>query len=328
MKRSILFILGGLLILAFLGGGQFSHLAQWHSAEDTGYNTGTLLLLLLGVLCIYLGFRTKIDTKEPAGEGVVKEVMSTKKAWTIIGVILLIVFLAVIRTNYQKKSNEQAGKVIKDALTGSQTADNPDQSALIQKFFEGIKVMVQEATPHDWKLAESNLLQVESFESKQNMQEISNDLRVASSEMKALQNDYYNNLLETLDDVLAKDNSNEEFKKGVKDGFLSSYDSPEVQKLTDNKFSETIKFYDLIDNQYEFLITNFEKYTVENDEKGLKQIFFTNRESLDKFNKNQAEIAGQSQVFQQSQQALLGYFDKNYSKYGVSADDLMNYMTK
>ena len=57
MKKTILGILGFLLIIGTLFGGNLRYLINWNSFELAGYNLWTLIAIFGGGYLIYYGFR-------------------------------------------------------------------------------------------------------------------------------------------------------------------------------------------------------------------------------------------------------------------------------
>ncbi len=54
-KKTTFFVIGVLLIIGTLAGGNFKYLADWSTAELIGYNVWSLVAIFGGAYLIYLG---------------------------------------------------------------------------------------------------------------------------------------------------------------------------------------------------------------------------------------------------------------------------------
>jgi|GEM_PF-6649579 len=54
-KRIVLFIIGALLIMGTLAGGNLKYILNWRTAELMGYNTWTIFAIFGGAYMVYLG---------------------------------------------------------------------------------------------------------------------------------------------------------------------------------------------------------------------------------------------------------------------------------
>jgi hypothetical protein len=58
-KRTVLFVIGALLIMGTLAGGNLKHIINWSTAELIGYNSWTIFAIFGGMYMVYLGIRGK-----------------------------------------------------------------------------------------------------------------------------------------------------------------------------------------------------------------------------------------------------------------------------
>lgn len=56
-KKTIFFIIGALLIVGTLTGGNLRYITDWSTAELIGYNTWSILAIFGGAYLIYLGVK-------------------------------------------------------------------------------------------------------------------------------------------------------------------------------------------------------------------------------------------------------------------------------
>lgn len=54
-KKTIFFVIGALLIIGTLAGGNLKYLADWSTAELVGYNVWSLIAIFGSAYLIYLG---------------------------------------------------------------------------------------------------------------------------------------------------------------------------------------------------------------------------------------------------------------------------------
>jgi hypothetical protein len=64
MKKTIFAVIGFLLILGALGGGNILQLANWSTAELIGFNVMTLVELIIGGYLVYWGLIKKHQKTE------------------------------------------------------------------------------------------------------------------------------------------------------------------------------------------------------------------------------------------------------------------------
>jgi hypothetical protein len=57
MKKKTFLVLGLLLVIGTLFGGNLEYLSDWSTSELVGYNSWTIVALLGGVYLIYKGFK-------------------------------------------------------------------------------------------------------------------------------------------------------------------------------------------------------------------------------------------------------------------------------
>ncbi len=324
-KRIIYFTFGGLLVLLTLVNlvTKASHLNNWQTAYDVGFNVGLFIPAVIGGILIYFGSRIKTlaSTSEtiPLAEGsavtpeqgTVSKKISTKKALVILGLVAIAIGAFIQQQRLREAREKEAGNVIKDVLTGSQSASDSRQVILVKAIYDNIKTASLSAIPHDLKLAETDLLRISSYADKAHMVQLESDLNSAITEFQIYQTNYSSIVIAALDDALKQDTSGTEWKKGFREGFLETYENPQMSKLIKNKFDTTISLYQEISELYQFLIVNFDKYDIDyaNENSDQLQIYFQDQSELDKFNSFNEEIQKRSVLFQQSQQDLLNYMD-------------------
>lgn len=56
-KKTIYFIIGGLLVLGTLGGGNIQYITDWSTAELVGFNIWTIIAIFGGSYLIYLALK-------------------------------------------------------------------------------------------------------------------------------------------------------------------------------------------------------------------------------------------------------------------------------
>lgn len=62
--KNILPIIGILLLISFISGGNYQHLTNWSTAEMVGYNFWGLIELIGGTYLIYSGIKKIKDKKD------------------------------------------------------------------------------------------------------------------------------------------------------------------------------------------------------------------------------------------------------------------------
>jgi hypothetical protein len=272
----------------------------------------------------------QIEPLAPATGVLNRAQLTPKKALALLAVVILIVGIIYYNNNHRPFTGEDAGKVINDALKDTDTAGahNAEYVSIVKDSYAQIKTESDTVLAHDRKLAQSDILQISSFSDKKEMQTMVGDIGLAMDEMRTLETRYVDIAESAFRSNLNKSTLSEEFKNGFMTGISESIRNSEVKELRNARLVSAAELYAEIAKLYEYLIANYEHYTLGFNEANEIDIFFDDESRLEEFTARAGQVQALSEVFTQKDQAVVDFTNTRLGQYGVNGQDIVDYFQK
>lgn len=299
------------------------------SPETAGYNFGVAfwyISYIATAIWVILQAR-KNDSLESSKTTEKDSKKKPKKLFRTTGFVAgtLVILIATAIWSINTYTPTDVTPIIEDAIYGTNQSEQIEFVDLLSQIFSGYQQGQSKEFPATLALDSSNVLEFDSYETKESLKNSIDLLSQSISELDRA-DEIIRLLKEEAREQIRDSYLSEEEKASMLSSFNSSANDADRTYLTQRRYKTLQQTYQEMLELYNFLLSNFSDYEIDFDEYGYENIFFYSDKNINLYNTHMEEIQKASLRFVEAEEALIENVNKQFSAEGVdiNAEDLVN----
>lgn len=243
-----------------------------------------------------------------------------KKPIIAVALFLLVLFIGSYYASY--KENKQLTNEFKTALSGQKGSSQ--YSEVLNEMFGYYKNQSDIQFPDLHKLDNLNILEPQSFASKNSINQVSKTLKSALIELDSY-DEKMNAVILGARSIIQNSNLSQTEKDQMLSGFDKSFQDQQSKQLSNARIVAMRNFYEKVLSLYEFMSANFEDYQIQND-----QVSFYSDNNIARYNQIVADVQKLAAEFQKANNEFTAYKDASFKSGGIdiNSTDVQNYFNQ
>lgn len=225
------------------------------------------------------------------------------------------------------KQNQQITNEVKSALNGQNT--DSEYSKILNQVFSYFKQQSENLFQYSRQIDSSNILEAESFVSKNSITQINKMLTNALTELDSY-DEAMSKAINGAREMIQNSDLSESQKTEMITGFNKGAGDQESNRLGKARVVAMRNFYEKVLTLYEFMLANFDDYKIQADSSGNSKVLFYSDTNITRYNQIYSDVQKFATEYVKANKEFTDYKDKNFKNDGinVNSEEIQNYFNQ